>query len=90
MLQLFRAMEDDPLASEAPAVHGSGGPIPIYRPKVDTEWGELSKALKAAAQDDYGWCADMNAPDSAGVCAFPVNTASSPSGEHRRISISDG
>ena len=71
VLPQLRAIEDDPAGD--PALHGSGGPLPIHR-----EGREGLTTMQAAFLDTclalgMPACADHNAPDADGVGAIPRN-----------------
>jgi choline dehydrogenase-like flavoprotein len=91
VLPLFRALEDDPLAATDPEAHGSGGPIPIYRPPIDG-WGAVGKAtLRAALALGHTYDEDLNRPSGTGVSPFPINSKPDAiSGEQIRWSVNDG
>ena len=53
--------------------HGNRGPITIYRPSI-AHWGKVDQALLHAGLDlGYPWHPDLNAPESTGISALPVN-----------------
>jgi len=91
VLPFFRALEDDPLAATDPEGHGSGGPIPIYRPPVE-DWGEVGKAtLSAALATGHEWDEDLTRPRGTGISPFPINCKPDPeTGELVRWSVNDG
>jgi 5-(hydroxymethyl)furfural/furfural oxidase len=64
--------------------HGNRGPVSIYRPPI-SQWGKVDQALLNAGLDlGYPWHPDLNAPDSTGISALPVNRT--PTG---RVSTND-
>jgi choline dehydrogenase len=83
VLPSFCRLEDDrDFGTEA--YHGRGGPIPVYRARLDT-WEPLHLALRDAALDlGYGWADDHNAPESSGVSPWAMNMR-----DGRRISTND-
>ena len=77
-------LEDDLDYGNAP-YHGSGGPIPVARPRRET-WGAVDQALcEAALALGYGWADDHNAPDSTGASPYAMNRRGG-----RRVSTNDG
>ena len=71
LLPAYRAIESDPVGSEAD--HGRTGPFPIHRFAPDT-WLPTQAAFHAACVElGYGTTADENAPDSMGVGQLPLN-----------------
>ena len=91
VLPIFRALEDDPLAAIDPDTHGSGGPIPIYRPPID-DWGAVGKAtLEAALVLGHEYNDDLNMPGGTGASPFPINCKpDAVTGEQIRWSVNDG
>jgi 5-(hydroxymethyl)furfural/furfural oxidase len=64
--------------------HGRGGPITISRPPI-SRWGKVDLALLQAGLDlGYPWHSDLNAPDSTGISAAPVNRTA-----ENRVSTND-
>ena len=64
--------------------HGRGGPVTISRPPL-SRWGKVDLALLQAGLDlGYPWHSDLNAPDSTGISAIPVNRT-----EENRVSTND-
>lgn len=83
VLPAFMRLEDDVDFGHEP-YHGSGGPIPIYRAPLD-RWEPVDLALREAALGlGHPWCDDHNAPQSAGVSAFAINSRGG-----RRVSTAD-
>lgn len=77
-------MEDDLDFGDA-FYHGKGGPITVWRPPISS-WGKVDLALLQAALDlGYPWHPDLNAPDSTGISAAPVNRT-----QDNRVSTNDG
>jgi 5-(hydroxymethyl)furfural/furfural oxidase len=83
VLPAFRRLEDDLDFGDHP-YHGRGGPIPIYRPPLET-WEPLHRALRDAALDlGYGWADDHNAPEGTGVSPWAMHMR-----HGRRVSTND-
>jgi choline dehydrogenase len=83
VLPAFLRLEDDLDFGDHP-YHGRGGPIPIYRPPIET-WEPLHGALRDAALDlGYGWVDDHNAPEGTGVSPWAMNMRNG-----RRVSTND-
>ncbi|MDB5552619.1 MAG: hypothetical protein JWL86_2603 [Rhizobium sp.] len=81
VLPYFNRLEDDPIAA---SYHGAGGPIPIYRAPVES-WGNVDKAMRESALAmGHVWSDDLNAPDSEGVCCYPINSR-----DAKRVSVND-
>ncbi|MGH8013353.1 MAG: GMC family oxidoreductase, partial [Candidatus Binataceae bacterium] len=73
VLPAFIKLEDDREFGDKP-YHGRGGPIPIYRAPRG-HWGAVDHAVADAALDlGYGWSDDHNAPGSAGVSRYAINS----------------
>ena len=90
VLPPFRALEDDPLAASDPEAHGSGGPIPIYRPPIE-KWGAVGRAtLDAALALGHAYDDDLNRPGGTGASPFPINSKPDASGQQIRWSVNDG
>jgi len=84
LLPAMNRLETDLDFGDAP-YHGNSGPITIHRMPVP-EWGKVDQALLHAALDlGYPWHADLNAPESTGICPAPVNRTSD-----NRVSTNDG
>lgn len=84
LLPAMIRMEDDLDFGDA-FYHGRGGPITVWRPPIST-WGKVDLALLNAALDlGYPWHPDLNAPDSTGISAAPVNRTLD-----NRVSTNDG
>ncbi|MEA2597509.1 MAG: 5-(hydroxymethyl)furfural/furfural oxidase [Thermomicrobiales bacterium] len=84
VLPAFIRLEDDLDFGDKP-YHGRGGPIPIYRAPRE-KWGAVDRAVCEAALDlGYGWADDHNAPGSAGVSPFAINSE-----DGVRVSTNDG
>jgi 5-(hydroxymethyl)furfural/furfural oxidase len=84
VLPFFCKLEDDLDFGDEP-YHGRGGPIPIYR-APRSKWGAVDNALADAALAlGYGWHDDHNAPGSAGVSPYAINSRDSV-----RVSTNDG
>jgi choline dehydrogenase len=84
LLPAMNRLETDLDFGDAP-YHGRSGPITIYRMPVPN-WGKVDQALLHAALDlGYPWHPDLNAPESTGICAAPMNR----NGDNR-VSTSDG
>ena len=83
VLPAFLRLEDD-LDFGALPYHGRGGPIPIYRPPVET-WEPLHGGLRDAALAlGYGWVDDHNAPEGTGVSPWAMHMR-----HGRRVSTND-
>jgi 5-(hydroxymethyl)furfural/furfural oxidase len=83
VLPAFIRLEDDLDFGDHP-YHGRGGPIPIYRPPLET-WEPLHGALRDAALDlGYGWVDDHNASEGTGVSPWAMNMRNG-----RRVSTND-
>lgn len=83
VLPFFRKLEDDRNFADA-AHHGSGGPIPIERPRP-VEWNAVAHGFAEAVLElGYGLCPDENAPDATGLC---IGSRHSRNG--RRVSTND-
>jgi choline dehydrogenase-like flavoprotein len=81
VLPYFNRLEDDPIKA---GYHGSGGPIPIYRAPIES-WGNVDKAMRNSALAlGHVWSDDLNAPDSEGVCCYPINSR-----DGHRVSVND-
>lgn len=53
--------------------HGNKGPVTIFRMPIP-RWGKVDQALLHAGLDlGYPWHADLNAPESTGISALPLN-----------------
>jgi len=71
VLPYFRALEDDPVGSEA--LHGRGGPMPIRR-ETKNELRPLQSALMEACLSlGYSQIEDHNNPTTNGVGVIPKN-----------------
>jgi 5-(hydroxymethyl)furfural/furfural oxidase len=83
VLPAFIRLEDDLDFGDHP-YHGRGGPIPVYRPPLET-WEPLHGALRDAAPDlGYGWVDDHNALEGTGVSPWAMNMRNG-----RRVSTND-
>ncbi len=72
LLPAMNRLERDLDFGDAP-YHGNRGPVTIYRPPVST-WGKVDLALLEAGLDaGHPWHDDLNAPDSTGISAMPLN-----------------
>ena len=72
LLSDMNRLENDLDYGDAP-YHGNRGPVTIYRPTF-TQWGKVDLALlEAGLELGYPWDPDLNAPESTGICAMPVN-----------------
>lgn len=81
VLPYFNRLEDDPIKA---SYHGAGGPIPIYRAPMES-WGNVDKAMRdSALAMGHVWSDDLNAPDSEGVCCYPINNR-----DAKRVSVND-
>lgn len=84
VLPLLNALEDDIDFPDAP-FHGSGGPIPVRRPRPDM-FGAVDHALAEAATTlGHPWCEDHNAPRSTGASPYAFNAR-----DGIRVSTKDG
>ncbi len=84
LLPHMRAMEDDPGAPEA-ALHGRGGPIPVFRAPRES-WGPVDRAVaEAALALGWPWHDDLNAPTGEGVACYPINSRAG-----QRVTTNDG
>lgn len=84
MLPAMNRLETDLDYGDAP-YHGNSGPISISRPPVST-WGHVDLALlEAGLQRGHKWHDDLNAPESTGICATPLNRV-----DGNRVSTNDG
>jgi choline dehydrogenase len=83
VLPAFNRLEDDLDFGDQP-YHGRGGPIPVYRPPLDT-WPPFHLALRDAALAlGYGWADDHNAPETTGVSPWAMNVR-----DGQRVSTND-
>jgi 5-(hydroxymethyl)furfural/furfural oxidase len=83
LLPAMNRLENDLDFGDAP-YHGRGGPVTISRPPIP-RWGNVDLALLEAALDHgHPWHPDLNAPESTGVSATPLNRT-----EENRISTND-
>jgi choline dehydrogenase-like flavoprotein len=72
LLPAMNRLENDLDFGDAP-YHGRSGPITIARPPV-SRWGKVDLALLETGLDrGYPWHEDLNAPESTGICATPLN-----------------
>jgi choline dehydrogenase len=72
LLTDMNRLENDLDYGDAP-YHGNRGPVTIYRPTF-AQWGKVDLTLlEAGLELGYPWCPDLNAPESSGICAMPVN-----------------
>lgn len=84
LLPAMNRLETDLDFGDAP-FHGRSGPITIYRMPIPS-WGRVDQAMLHAALDlGYPWHPDLNAPESTGICALPLNRTSD-----NRVSTNDG
>lgn len=84
VLPAFRYLEDDLDFAEA-AHHARGGPIPVYRARIE-QWGPLDRAFRTAALElGYPWAEDHNAPYSTGISPYAMNRRAG-----KRVSTNDG
>jgi choline dehydrogenase len=84
LLPAMNRLENDLDFGDAP-YHGRGGPITISRPPI-SRWGKVDLALLEAGLDaGHPWHDDLNAPESTGISATPLNRT-----EESRISTNDG
>ena len=72
LLPAFVRLERD-LDFGGRAHHGSDGPLPVVR-NAESSWGAVSRGLRdAACALGHPWHDDLNAPESVGVSAQPLN-----------------
>ena len=84
LLPAMNRLENDLDFGDAP-YHGNSGPITIYRPTF-AQWGKVDLGLlEAGLELGYPWHHDLNAPESTGICAMPVNRT-----HDGRVSTNDG
>lgn len=84
LLPSFIKMESDHDYPDSP-LHGTDGPIPIYR-EPEPGWGGCDRALRDAALDaGYAWDDDTNDPATTGTGRFAMNIR-----DGRRVSTNDG
>jgi 5-(hydroxymethyl)furfural/furfural oxidase len=84
LLPAMNRLENDLDFGDAP-YHGNSGPITIARPPV-ARWGTVDLTLLECGLDrGHPWHHDLNAPESTGACAVPLNRASD-----NRVSTNDG
>lgn len=84
VLPLFDRIEDD---ADFAAADGArrGGPLPVYRAKLEA-WGTVDLGLREAAlAAGYPWKADLNAPTGEGVSCNPINSRNG-----HRVTTNDG
>ena len=75
MLPCLCRLEKDPMGDVQPDLHGSAGPIPIYRLPVE-KWGPVAAAMRSSALDQgYGESPDINSPVATGCVSFAYNVA---------------
>jgi 5-(hydroxymethyl)furfural/furfural oxidase len=83
LLPAMNRLERDLDFGDAP-YHGRNGPVTIYRPAI-SRWGKVDLALLEAGLDGgHPWNPDLNAPESTGISATPVNRT-----EDNRVSTND-
>ena len=84
LLPAMNRLENDLDYGDAP-YHGNRGPIKIARPPI-SQWGCVDLALLEAGLDrGHPWHDDLNAPESTGICATPLNRV-----DDNRVSTNDG
>lgn len=82
VLPYFKRLEAD--CARPGLLHGTTGPIPVYRSPL-ADWGPVDRALREAALAlGHPWCDDLNSPTANGVCAYAINTRGG-----RRVSTND-
>lgn len=84
VLPLFDRIEDD---ADFGTEDGTrrGGPLPVYRAKLES-WGAVDLGLREAALDaGYRWKADLNAPAGEGISCNPINSRNG-----HRVTTNDG
>ena len=83
LLPAMNRLEDD-LDFGDTFYHGKGGPITISRTPL-SKWGKVDLSLLQAGLDlGYPWHPDLNAPESTGISAAPVNRTA-----ENRVSTND-
>ncbi len=84
LLPAMNRLETDIDYGSAP-YHGNSGPISIARPPV-SQWGHVDLTLlECGLERGHQWHDDLNAPDSTGICATPLNRI-----DDNRVSTNDG
>ncbi|MCA1224772.1 GMC family oxidoreductase [Saccharopolyspora sp. 6M] len=84
VLPLLNRLEDDHDFADRP-YHGSGGPIPVRRPRRE-DFATVEAALdRIAERRGHPWAPDHNAPGSTGVSPYAFNAIGD-----RRVSTNDG
>ncbi len=84
VLPLFDKIEDDADTGTTPGVR-RGGPLPVFRAKLD-DWGAVDRGLREAAlAAGYAWQDDLNAPTGEGIACNPINLR-----DGRRVTTNDG
>jgi len=71
LLPYFKRLEDDELGPSA--LHGSGGPIPVRRSKVEQFCATQLAAHRSFRALGFAEVADHNEPESTGVGPIPLN-----------------
>jgi choline dehydrogenase len=83
-LPALNALEDD-LDFGPEDYHGTGGPIPVSRPRRE-DFCDLDAAVDVAAERlGHPWCEDHNAPGTTGASPYAFNGR-----DGRRVSTNDG
>jgi choline dehydrogenase-like flavoprotein len=83
MLPWLRRIEDD-VDFGGDALHGKGGPLPLWRPPVE-QWSGLERALRVATADlGYPECPDTHAPGATGFGPAALTVR-----DGRRVSTND-
>jgi choline dehydrogenase len=84
VMPVFDAIEDDADTGIAPGLR-QGGPLPVFRMRVE-DWGAVDLGLRdAALKAGYPWKPDLNAPEGEGISCNPINLR-----DGRRVTTNDG